>query len=101
MIGSASQITGNDTVTVQNLTKNQHEIPSLHEEVMKIEGSDEDELDATFGFLVQNEVIAKGFMAKECKYEEKRGSKFYHSTPKINNLSFISLLLATLFKMEM
>ena len=35
---SASQITGNDTLTIQDLTKNQHAIPSLHEEVMKIEG---------------------------------------------------------------
>ena len=50
---------------IQNLSKNQLDINELYTEVMKIESFDEITLDDTFNYLIQNEMLAKTFMAKK------------------------------------
>jgi len=54
------------TLAIQSLSKNQLDINALYEEVMKIEGFDEITLGDAFDHLVQNEMMAKAFMAKKC-----------------------------------
>jgi len=54
------------TLAIQSLNKNQLDINALYEEVMKIEGFDEITLGDAFDHLVQNEMMAKAFMAKKC-----------------------------------
>ena len=55
---------GDVTFTIQSLNKNQLEVNAMYTEVMKIEGFDEITLGDAFDHLVQNEMLAKAFMAK-------------------------------------
>jgi hypothetical protein len=52
------------TLAIQNLGKNQLDVNALYAEVMKIEGFDEITLGDAFDHLVQNEMMAKAFVAK-------------------------------------
>ena len=51
-------------LAIQSLSKNQLDVNELFTEVMKIEGFDEITLGDAFDHLVQNEMLAKTFMAK-------------------------------------
>jgi len=57
---------GDIAFAIQNLSKNQLDVNALYTEVMKIEGFDEITLGDAFDHLVQNEMLAKAFMAKKC-----------------------------------
>jgi len=57
---------GDIAFAIQNLNKNQLDVNALYTEVMKIEGFDEITLGDAFDHLVQNEMLAKAFMAKKC-----------------------------------
>jgi len=52
------------TLAIQSLSKNQLDVNALYTEVMKIKGFDEITLGEAFDHLVQNEMLAKTFMAK-------------------------------------
>ena len=49
---------------IQSLSKNQLDVNELYTEVMKIEDFEEITLGDAFDHLVQNEMLAKAFMAK-------------------------------------
>jgi hypothetical protein len=55
---------GDVALAIQSLRKNQLDVNALYTEVMKIEGFDEITLGEAFDHLVQNEMLAKAFMAK-------------------------------------
>jgi len=55
---------GDVALAIQSLSKNQLNVNALYTEVMKIEGFDEITLGETFDHLVQNEILAKVFIAK-------------------------------------
>ncbi|KAI5556705.1 hypothetical protein BDE02_18G053700 [Populus trichocarpa] len=55
---------GDVALAIQSLSKNQLDVNALYAEVMKIEGFDEITLGEAFDHLVQNEMLAKAFMAK-------------------------------------
>jgi len=55
---------GDVAFAIQSINKNQLDVNALHAEVMKIEGFDEITLGDAFDHLVQNEMLAKIFMAK-------------------------------------
>jgi hypothetical protein len=55
---------GDVALAIQSLSKNQLDLNALYAEVMKIEGFDEITLGDAFDHLVQNEMMAKAFMAK-------------------------------------
>jgi len=55
---------GDVALTIQSLSKNQVDVNALYAEVMKIEGFDKITLGDAFDYLVQNEMMAKAFMAK-------------------------------------
>jgi len=55
---------GDVAFVIQSLSKNQLDVNELFTEVMKIEGFDEITLGDAFDHLVQNEMLAKTFMAK-------------------------------------
>jgi len=55
---------GDVAFAIQSLSKNQLDVNALYAEVMKIEGFDEITLGDAFDHLVQNEMLAKKFMAK-------------------------------------
>jgi hypothetical protein len=55
---------GDVAFAIQSLSKNQLDVNELYTEVMKIEGFDEITLENAFDHLVQNEMLAKAFMAK-------------------------------------
>ncbi|KAI5585753.1 hypothetical protein BDE02_06G166100 [Populus trichocarpa] len=55
---------GDVAFTIQSLSKNQLDVNELYTEVMKIEGFDEITLGDAFDHLVQHEMLAKAFMAK-------------------------------------
>ena len=55
---------GDVPLAIQSLSKNQLDVNALYAEVMKIEGFDEITLGEAFDHLVQNEMLAKAFMAK-------------------------------------
>uniref|UniRef100_A0A2K1XCF9 Myb/SANT-like domain-containing protein n=1 Tax=Populus trichocarpa TaxID=3694 RepID=A0A2K1XCF9_POPTR len=55
---------GDVALAIQSLSKNQLDVNVLYAEVMKIEGFDEITLGEAFDHLVQNEMLAKAFMAK-------------------------------------
>jgi len=55
---------GDVAFAIQSLSKNQLDVNALYTEVMKIEGFDEITLGNAFDHLVQNEMLAKTFMAK-------------------------------------
>ena len=55
---------GDVAFAFQHLSKNQLDVNELYTEVMKIEGFDEITLGEAFDHLVQNEMLAKSFMAK-------------------------------------
>jgi hypothetical protein len=55
---------GDVAFVIQSLSKNQLDVNELYTEVMKIEGFDEITLGDAFDHLVQNEMLAKTFMAK-------------------------------------
>jgi len=55
---------GDVALVIQSLSKNQLDVNALYAEVMKIEGFDEITLGDAFDHLVQNEMMAKAFMAK-------------------------------------
>jgi len=57
---------GDVAFVIQSLSKNQLEVNELFTEVMKIESFDEITLGDAFDHLVQNEMLAKTFMAKNC-----------------------------------
>jgi len=57
---------GDVAFVIQSLSKNQLEVNELFTEVMKIESFDEITLGDAFDHLVQNEMLAKIFMAKKC-----------------------------------
>jgi len=63
VLKSCKQI-GDVTLAIQNLGKNQLDVNALYAEVMKIEGFDEITLGDAFDHLVQNEMMAKAFVAK-------------------------------------
>jgi len=73
---------GDVAFVIQSLSKNQLDVNKLFTEVMKIEGFDEITLGDTFDHLVQNEMLAKTFMAKNAnlKFEENLGSEFCEPT---------------------
>jgi len=51
-------------LAIQSLSKNQLDVNALYTEVMKIEGFDDITFREVFDHLVQNEMLAKAFMAK-------------------------------------
>ncbi|KAI5554470.1 hypothetical protein BDE02_19G015500 [Populus trichocarpa] len=55
---------GDVAFAIQSLIKNQLDVNALYAEEMKIEGFDEITLGDAFDHLVQNEMFAKAFMAK-------------------------------------
>ncbi|XP_073264123.1 uncharacterized protein [Populus alba] len=55
---------GDVAFAIQSLSKNQLDVNALYAEVMKVEGFDEITLGDAFDHLVQNEMLAKAFMAK-------------------------------------
>jgi hypothetical protein len=55
---------GDVALAIQSLSKNQLDVNALYAEVMKIKGFDEITLREAFDHLVQNEMLAKAFMAK-------------------------------------
>jgi hypothetical protein len=55
---------GDVALAIQSLSKNQRDVNALYTEVMKFEGFDEITLGDAFDHLVQNEMLAKAFMAK-------------------------------------
>jgi len=55
---------GDVAFAIQNLSKNQLDVNELYTEVMKIEGFDEITFGDAFDHLVQHEMLAKAFMAK-------------------------------------
>jgi len=55
---------GDVAFTIQSLSKNQLDVNELYTEVMKIEGFDEITLGDAFDHLVQHEMLAKAFVAK-------------------------------------
>jgi len=55
---------GDVAFAIQNLSKNQLDVNELYTEVMKIEDFEEITLGDAFDHLVQNEMLAKAFMAK-------------------------------------
>jgi hypothetical protein len=55
---------GDVAFAIQSLIKNQLDVNALYAEEMKIEGFDEITLEDAFDHLVQNEMFAKAFMAK-------------------------------------
>ncbi|KAI9396340.1 hypothetical protein POPTR_004G111750v4 [Populus trichocarpa] len=55
---------GDVALAIQSLSKNQLDVNALYAEVMKIEGFDEITLGEAFDHLVQNEMLAKTFIAK-------------------------------------
>jgi len=57
---------GDVALAIQSLSKNQRDVNALYTEVMKIEGFDEIILRDVFDHLVQNEMLAKAFIAKKC-----------------------------------
>jgi len=57
---------GDVALAIQSLSKNQFDVNALYAEVMKIEGFDEITLGEAFDHLVQNEMLAKVFLAKQC-----------------------------------
>ena len=57
---------GDVAFAIQSLIKNQLDVNALYAEEMKIEGIDEITLEDAFDHLVQNEMMAKAFMAKKC-----------------------------------
>ncbi|KAJ6947615.1 hypothetical protein NC651_002096 [Populus alba x Populus x berolinensis] len=63
-IKKLSKQIGNVAFAIQSLSKNQLDVNALYTEVMKIEGFDEITLGDAFDHLVQNEMLAKAFMAK-------------------------------------
>lgn len=63
-ITKLSKQIGDVAFAIQSLSKNQLDVNALYTEVMKIEGFDEITLGDAFDHLVQNEMLAKAFMAK-------------------------------------
>uniref|UniRef100_A0A3N7F7E5 Uncharacterized protein n=1 Tax=Populus trichocarpa TaxID=3694 RepID=A0A3N7F7E5_POPTR len=55
---------GDVVFAIQSLSKNQLDVNELYTEVMKIEGFDKITLGDAFDHLVQHEMLAKAFMAK-------------------------------------
>jgi len=55
---------GDVAFAIQSLSKNQLDVNALYAEVMKVEGFDEITFGDAFDHLVQNEIFAKAFMAK-------------------------------------
>jgi hypothetical protein len=55
---------GDVAFAIQSLSKNQLDVNELYTEVMKVEGFEEIALGDAFDHLVQNEMLAKAFMAK-------------------------------------
>ncbi|KAI9396838.1 hypothetical protein POPTR_004G170442v4 [Populus trichocarpa] len=55
---------GDVAFAIQSLSKNQLDVNALYAEVMKIEGFDEITFGDAFDHLVQNEMLAKTFIAK-------------------------------------
>jgi hypothetical protein len=55
---------------IQNLSKNQLDVNELYTKVMKIEGFDEITLGDAFDHLVQHEMLAKAFMAKNANFRK-------------------------------
>ena len=62
---------GDVAFAIQSLSKNQLDVNALYTEVMKIEGFDEITLGEAFDHLVQNEMLAKAFMAKNANLSSK------------------------------
>jgi hypothetical protein len=56
---------GNVEFAIQSQSKNQLDVNEVYTEVMKIEGFDKITLGDAFDHLVQNEMLAKEFMAKK------------------------------------
>jgi hypothetical protein len=63
-IEKLSKQIGDVAFAIQSLNKNQLDVNALYTEVMKIEGFDEITLGDAFDHLVQNEMLANAFMAK-------------------------------------
>ena len=55
---------GDVAFAIQSLSKNQLDVNELYTEMMKVEGFEEIALDDAFDHLIQNEMLAKAFMAK-------------------------------------
>ena len=55
---------GDVAFAIQSLSKNQLDVNELYTEVMKVEGFEEIALGDAFDHLIQNEMLAKAFMAK-------------------------------------
>ena len=55
---------GDVAFAIQSLSKNQLDVNAFYAKVMKVEGFDEITLGDAFDHLVQNEMLAKAFMAK-------------------------------------
>ena len=62
---------------IKALNKNELDVGILYEEVMKIEGYDENALSEAFDYLVENEKTAKAFLAKNANLKKLWVTNFF------------------------
>ena len=72
-------------LAIKKLKKDQLDVKELYEEVMKIEGFDEVMLASAFDYLVDNEKVAKAFMAKNARLQTLWLENFFNKNGTYGN----------------
>ena len=75
---SNATLSGASSHRKRSCEKDQLNVKELYEEVMKIERFDEDMLASAFDYLVDNERLAKAFMAKNARLRTLWLEKFFN-----------------------
>ena len=72
-------------LAIKKLKKDKLDVKELYEEVMKIEGFDEVMLASAFDYLVDNEKVAKAFMAKNARLQTLWLENFFNKNGAYGN----------------